>query len=231
MPRLHPKVVVIGFSSNELNPRSLDPQTGVHAYRSSRVVRAAEGIGSPIDRADALLREHSLLYRYRDSLRHPFTNVAKPAVFDPKLTPTGHDLAFSNLRYLQRGGPAQARAVIQGVIAALEGFTIGSENITILETMIRAARDQGARVLLVAMPVTADLIRYHPHGAADYEAAMEAFAKAATSGGATFIQPGAWPNAAFADPVHLNAVGAARLSAYLAPLVQQEAAKSSLTGP
>jgi len=231
MPRLHPKVVVVGFSSNELNPHSLDPQTGVAAYRGSRVVRAAEGIGSPVDRADAFFREHSMLYRYRSSLRHPFNEGAGPKVFDPMLTPAGHDLAFANLGYLQQGGPARAQAVVQGVVGALQGFTVGGRNVTILEDMIRSVRRQGARVLLVAMPVTAELISFHPLGAADYQRAMDAFAGAAERSGATFLQPGTWPNRAFADPVHLNGVGAARLTAYLAPLLQQEAAKASSTGP
>lgn len=232
MPRLRPKVVVVGFSSNELNPRALDPETGVRAYRSSRAVRAAEGTGSVVDRADALLRERSMLYRYRSSLRRPFTQGdVDPNVFDPELTPDGQDLAFAGLGYLQKGGPAQAQAVMKGVIAALQGFVVGLENVTILQEMIREVRRQGARVLLVAMPVTGDLIRAHPRGEADYQAAMAAFAGAADRSGATFVQPGVWPKALFADPVHVNAAGAARLTTYLAPLVEQEVAKARFVEP
>jgi len=231
-PRLEPKVVVIGFSSNELNPSVLAPETGLGAYRSSRVVRAAEGRGSPVDRADAFLREHSMLYRYRSSLRRPFSDqVADPDVFDPDLTPDGQGLAFTNLGYLEKDGAAQAQAVIQGVIAALAGFTVGLENVTILQEMIRTIRVRGARVLLVAMPVTDDLIAAHPKGEADYAKAMEAFAGAAGRSGATFVQPGIWPSPLFADPVHLNGVGAAQLTAYLAPLVQQEVAAARLSTP
>lgn len=231
-PRLHPRVVVVGFSSNELNPRVLEPGSGVGAYRGSRVVRAAGGRGSPVDRADAFFREHSLLYRYRGSLRRPFaTRVVDPDVFDPGLTADGQNTAFSDRGYLERGGPAQAQVVIRGVTAALEGFNVNLENVTILQEMIRAVRRAGARVLLVAMPVTADLIASHPRGDTDYQAAMSAFSGAAERSGATFVQPGVWPNAVFADPVHLNAAGAARLTAYLAPLVEQEVAQARLDGP
>lgn len=228
VPKLHPKLVVIGFSSNELNPHALDAATGAGAYRASRVVRAASGTGGVLDRADAYLRDHSMLYRYRNALRHPFTKrVVDPNVFDPALTPAGQDLAFRNLGYLEQGGPKQAQAVIRGVIAALQGFSVNLENVALLQDMIRSIRRQGARVLLVAMPVTADLVRFHPRGEADYQAAMDAFAGAADRSGATFVQPGVWPNAVFADPVHLNGAGAARLTSYLEPFVADELAKAA----
>ena len=232
LPRLDPDVVVVGFSSNELNPSVLAPEAGVGAYRSSRVVRAAEGRGNPIDRADAFLREHSMLYRYRSSLRHPFRkHVVDPKVFDPELSPDGQGLAFTNLGYLEKGGPGQAPAVIEGVVAALRGFTVGLENLTILQELIREIRVRGARVLLVAMPVTTDLIAAHPRGEADYLEAIEAFAGAASRTGATFVHAGVWPTSLFADPVHLNGAGAAQLTSYLAPLVQQEVAAARQAEP
>ena len=231
-PKLRPKVVVIGFSSNELNPRALAPESGVEAYRGSRAVRAAEGTGSAVDRADAFLRERSMLYRYRDSLRRP---LAKPkvntGVFDPELTASGHDLAFAHLKYLQGGGPGHANLVNQGVIAALQGFSVNPENVEILMEMIRGVREQGARVVLLAMPVTADLVRFHPNGDGDYQAAMQAFARAAERTGATFLQAGVWDRFLFADPVHVNAAGANALTTWLAPYVQQEAAKADREGP
>jgi hypothetical protein len=231
-PKLRPKLVVIGFSSNELNPRALAPESGVEAYRGSRAARAAEGTGSVVDRADALLRERSMLYRYRDSLRRPFgeQEVAK-AVFDPELTASGHDLAFAHLKYLQGGGPGHADLVNQGVIAALQGFSINPENVEILMDMISGIREQGARVLLVAMPVTADLVRFHPNGEADYQAAMLAFAGAAERRGATFVQAGVWDRFLFADPVHVNAAGSSALTTWMAPYVQRELAKAASEGP
>ena len=231
-PRLHPKVVVLGFSSNELNPSVLAPESGVAAYRSSRVVRVAEGRGSPVDRADAFLREHVMLFRYRATLRRPFRDVPSgQEVFDPDLAADGQGLAFTEQGYLDKGGAAQAQAVIQGVIAALRGFTVGLENVTILQEMIRTLRVEGARVVLVAMPVTADLVAAHPKGEADYVKAMEAFAGAAQRSGATLLQPGVWPTTLFADPVHLNGAGAARLTDYLAPFLQQEVDAARRSGP
>jgi len=231
VPRLHPKVVVIGFTSNEFNPHALDAKTGVKVYRGSRVVRAAEGIGSPVDRADAFLRDHSMLYRYRGELRSPFRGRSAQDSSDPALTPAGRDLAFANHNYLPQSGTRQGKAVAQGVMAALNGFRINHENVQIMQGLINSLRRQGARVLLVAMPVTADLISYHPHGATDYDAAMEAFAGVAERTGTAFAQPGTWPNDLFADPVHVNEAGSARLTAYLAPLIQQEAAEAGLTPP
>ncbi len=225
VPRLHPKVVVVGFSSNELNPRLLLPASGVAAYRHSRAVRSAEGIGSPVDRADAFLRHWSLLYRYRTVLRNPFAHVGpqdplQAGIFDPALTAAGQDLAFVSQRYLQTGGTDRARLVINGVIAALRGFRVSPDNLAILKGMLTSLRSQGIQVLLVAMPVTADLVSFHPAGTTDYQAALASFVSVAQASDAGIAVPGVWPTSEFADPVHLNGAGTVHFSKYLAPLVR-----------
>jgi lysophospholipase L1-like esterase len=219
VPRLHPKVVVVGFSSNELNPVVLLPAQGIAAYHHSRAVRAAEGVGGVIDRADAFLRQWSLLYRYRNELRHPL-GTPKVPVFDPKLSPGGQDLMFEGQHYLQAGGVDQARLVIAGVILSLKGYTIGDRNVAILQGLLTSLRHQGIQVMLVAMPVTADLVSFHPGGAADYQAALARFASIALASDAVFAVPGVWPITEFADPVHLNGAGTVHFSAYLAPLLR-----------
>jgi hypothetical protein len=224
VPRLHPKVVVVGFSSNELNPAVLAPAQGLGAYRHSRAARAAEGIGGVIDGVDAFLRDHSLLYRYRTSLRHPLAK-APAAVFDPKLSSGGQDLAFARQHYLQSGGITGARLVIGGVIASLKGFAIGPENVAILQDMLTSLRRQGIQVLLMAMPVTADLVSFHPAGIADYQRALTSFAAIAQGSGAQLGVPGVWPISEFADPVHLNGAGTVHFSSYLVPLLRQATAE------
>lgn len=216
VPRLHPKVVVVGLSSNELNPSVLTLPS-VAAYDASRAVRAAEGTASLADRGDALLRRWSMLYRYRASLRPSFG----PPVFDPPLSRDGHDLAFASLKYLQDGGVKRSRLVISSVIAGLKGFAVGPKNVAILQAMLTTLHGQGIRVLLVAMPATADLVSFHPDGAADYRRAMASFAAIARRSGARFEDAGVWPVTEFADPVHLNGVGTVRFSSYLAPLLRQ----------
>ncbi len=90
-----------------------------------------------------------------------------------------------------------------------------------LKKMITILRGQAIEVLLVAMPVTADLVSFHPAGAADYQRAMSSFMSIAASSDAVFAEPGVWPTSEFADPEHLNASGAVRFSRYLAPLLRQ----------
>jgi hypothetical protein len=219
VPRLHPKLVVVGFSSNELNPAVLAPISGFAAYRRSRAVQAASGTGDIVDRADAFLRQRSYLYRYRDALRHPLGNPAPAGVFDPALTAAGHDLNFVNQGYLS-GGLAHAKSVVTGILATLAGFRVGPDNVAILQTMLSSLRRQGIAVLLVAMPVTADLISLFPGGGPTYRGAITAFGAVARGAGAGFVVPGVWPTNLFADPVHLNGVGTAQFSAYLAPLLR-----------
>ncbi len=223
VPRLHPRVVVIGLSSNELNPASLAPSSGIAAYQHSRAARAAEGLGDPVDRADAFLRRWSMLYRYRNELRSPMHQRPSPeaAQFDPKLSSNGQDLAFSGSRYLEPGGVKHARLVDAGVTAALKGFTVSNRNVAVLTKMITTLRAHAIEVVLIAMPVTADLVSFHPAGAADYQWAMSSFMSIAASSDAVFAEPGVWPTSEFADPVHLNGSGTARFSAYLAPLLRR----------
>jgi lysophospholipase L1-like esterase len=218
VPRLHPKVVVVGFSSNELNPSVLNPAAGLGPYEHSRAVRDASGTGGVVDRADGFLRRWSLLYRYRTSLRHPLA-PAPVGVFDPKLSAGGQDLAFTGQHYLQAGGANQARLIVRTIVATLAGFTIGAQNVAILQDLLTSLHRQGIRVLLVAMPVTNDLIAFHPAGVADYERALASFGSIAAASGATFADPGVWPTAEFADPVHLNGAGTAHFSGFLAPLL------------
>lgn len=218
VPRLHPKLVVIGFSSNELNPAVLAPAEGLAAYDKSRAAQAAAGSHDWVDQADAALRRWSYLYRYRSDLRHPLSTAAA-GVFDPALTPGGQDLAFTAKTYLE-GTPANARVIVYGVIASLAGFRIGSGNVALLTAMITSLRHQGIQVLLVAMPVTNDLVLFHPHGAADYQRALGAYTAIAQATGARMAIPGIWPRADFADPVHVNGAGTARFSQYLAPLLR-----------
>jgi hypothetical protein len=216
VPRLHPKLVVVGFSSNELNPAVLLPGAGYAAYRRSRAAQAARGTGDLVDRADAFLRQWSYLYRYRDSLRFPLGRGNPGATFDPALTVNGHDLAFVNQGYLA-GSLAHAKTIVIGVLAALRGFKVGPDNVAILQNMLAALHRQGVAVLLVAMPVTADLVSLHPGGAPTYNGAIATLGTIAQGSGAGFAEPGVWPISDFADPVHLNGVGTARFSAYLAP--------------
>jgi hypothetical protein len=218
VPRLHPKLVVIGFSSNELNPSVLLPSQGLAAYDHSRAAQAAQGTGDWVDQADAFLRQWSYLYRYRDDLRHPFTKPLA-GVFDPTLTATGQDLAFSAKSYLE-GTPAQARITIDGVIASLVGFRVGAQNMALLSGLISTLQAKGIQVMLVAMPVTDDLVSFHPNGAADYQRAIAAFTAIAQAHGAQMAIPGIWPIADFADPVHLNGAGTILFSQYLAPLLR-----------
>ncbi|HEX3541311.1 MAG TPA: hypothetical protein VHT75_12835 [Acidimicrobiales bacterium] len=222
VPRLHPRLVVIGFSANELNPAVLAPASGFAAYRRSRAVRAASGNGDVVDRADAFLRQHSYLYRYRDVLRHPLGDPAAAAVFDPPLAADGHDLNFADQGYLA-GGLPHAKSIVTGIMATLAGFKVGPDNVAILQHLLAWLRGQGIAALFVAMPVTADLISLFPGGAPTYQGATAAFQSVAAGTAATFVAPGTWPTSLFADPVHLNGAGTARFSSYLAPLISSAA--------
>ena len=75
-PRLHPSLVVLGFTVNVLNGQMPGEATLVRSYERSRAVEAAEGHGDWADRMDAWLRSHVALYRDRSVLRSPFDSRA-----------------------------------------------------------------------------------------------------------------------------------------------------------
>jgi lysophospholipase L1-like esterase len=70
--------------------------------------------------------------------------------------------------------------------------------------------------VLVDTPVTQEYIGEHPHQAADYAVYQEALRGLAARTNTELVPGQVWDTSFFADPVHLNEVGARRLAGELA---------------
>ncbi|MHB1535739.1 MAG: SGNH/GDSL hydrolase family protein [Acidimicrobiales bacterium] len=223
-PRLHPRLVVIGFSSNVLNANLPGAAAGAASFNASRVVRSAEGRGDVLDNINLLLDRHVALYRDRTVLRAPFAPAKSPDafIFDPPLTNQGADEVFRKGELLPPGvDPAAALRAGRLELDAdlLHRFEISPANEQLLARFIDQLRSAGIAVVFVAMPVSSDYVAAHPGGPAQYQAALADLHRIATSHKAIFRFAGIWPAQDYADPAHLNATGTRRFSAWLEGVV------------
>jgi hypothetical protein len=83
----------------------------------------------------------------------------------------------------------------------------------------------GIRVVLVEMPVSADIYDFHPRGAADYQDFERALAGVVADTHVDFINmtPSFASFDSFTDPFHVNSIGRERFTRLLADAVRSAA--------
>ena len=225
VPDLRPRVVLLGLSPVELNPNVPNEQRSIKAFRDAPAARRSLGRETLLAKADRLLGDVSSLFRYRTVLRTVTSwtagrsNGAKGAamVNDPALTPQGMSLTGRDTPYgtfLGRRVSAQTRAgQYQGDL--FHQFTVGADKTAALRQIVADLRTEGARVVIVELPLTNDAVAYLPHGQGDLTATGEALRLVAGQTGADYLATGVWPTSLFADPGHLNGRGFSLLTAGL----------------
>jgi hypothetical protein len=216
VPRLKPDVVVIGLVSRELNPN--DPvQTRLErSFVASAAVRQLDGTETLAQRAERYADRLSALLKYRTLLRQGrfLANIVGTGNAPSRRTRStttaddGQYQGFLSLRY-NGGSAAQFRAT------ALRDYRVGPRQLATLRSLLAYAKAHVAHVIVVDMPVTATYVSLHPRRRTDQDAFDSALATEAAAVGAPLVRAGVWPEDAFADPAHLNGVGAHRLTAML----------------
>lgn len=214
-PRLHPSLVVLGFTANVLNGDIPGEQALVSGYVRSRTVAVAEGRGDWFDQADGWLRAHVALYRDRSVLRDPFdsSSGAGTRIYDPPLSDSGWNEDFRNGRL---GSTPQAQAEATSVVhsSLFARFRPSGQKLVEFGALIDQLRREGAQVLVVAMPVSAAALPA-AGGSFTYQGTVADLLAAATEHGAAASNAGVWPDEDFADAVHLNAAGTGRFGEWL----------------
>lgn len=210
----HPSTVVVGFDASVLNG-NLPGQGGLaRQFHGSRPIAIAEGRGDILDRLDSWLHSHVSLYKYRAVLRHPFKDPAGSAagVYNPPLSAVGWNSDFI-------GGKLSAALAAEAAGAPLNtpltSFVESPAKVHELGQFIAQLRRQGVAVVFVSMPVPPAYLATIPGGRATYTKAVTDMTAEARVSGATVLAQGIWPTSVFADRVHLNGAGTARLSAWL----------------
>jgi hypothetical protein len=206
--------VVLGFSVNVLNGGLSGEKALVSDYSKSRTVRYAQGNGDLTDELDGWLQQHVALYRDRSVLRQPFSGPSASSVYDPPLSTDGWNKGFVEGR-LRSDAAATATAVAEIKGAILANYDVSQGKTEALGQLIDRLRSEGAQVVLVTMPVSADFIAAVPGGSPSYQAALGRLLEVGLRHGAVTARAGEWPAADFADAGHLNQAGTARMTAWL----------------
>jgi hypothetical protein len=218
LPQLHPDVVVLGLTARELNANNTKAPGLNHDFAEAPEVKHLTGTESVLDTAERHLENWSDLFKYRTTLRDPhymeallgLGNAPGPNGYSVQVAATGQYKGFLFQRY-------NFAPVVRDVYAnsALANFSINDRVRATLSRLLGAIKATGARVVVVYMPASPDLITLFPHGRADFDAAGAALRQASNAVGATYIDSGVWPRRYFADPGHVNLRGSLRFSRYL----------------
>lgn len=209
VPRLRPTLLVLGISSRDLNANDPGQASLERQWFASPAVAHLTGTENLVDTIDRVLSDHSALVAHRAELRSP-RNLAgrgNPAWGEALTQGDGQYTAFLDQHF-----ELSARQVEFVRSVPLHDWAVDEAKVGAFRSVIEGAMSTGAAVLLVDMPTTAAYRELHPNGSSDveiYERTVEALA---TSTGVPLIRLGAWPDDAFADVLHLNAVGSERLT-------------------
>ena len=223
LPRLHPDVVVLGLASRDVNANDPDQARFERDFAGCRAVRQLTNRDSGLDHAERRLESWSALFKYRTLLRHwrfiaNVVGVGHAPRRDTRSKTTndrGQYLGFLRLNNVRSPRIDQYFAG-----SALSRYEIGPRQLGALRHLLAASR-RHAHVLVVKMPVTAHYVTLHPRGRADDDEFAQTLRREAAAVGGTFLDLGVWPDAQFADPAHLNGVGAERFSNLIATEIRQ----------
>lgn len=227
VPRLRPKVVVIGFNSGEMNDHFNDQGGLYDKMIESPYGRAAAGTGTVLQKIDGWLIKRSYLVRYRSVLRHPVDALVGQdrAQSVQSVTPLGF---FSALGKFQKRPYSPGLSKQLGIWdEVFRNYRPGGKQFTALDGLVKALVAQKIRVILVRMPVTKDIIPLYPRGVADRERFGRVLADFVATHPVTFIDAeraiGAAP-ALFVDPVHLNTLGQRKTTEYVVAEIKKRPA-------
>lgn len=215
VPRLHPRLVVIGVTSGDINDNVSSDRAFLDAFSDSPGGLAALDRESALDRTDDWLRGHVALWRHRNELRDPSAvwdavrgNTAAVDPVAASIDAEGHVTYRGDATFTPR--PTE-----QG-IAGVGNWTLGTEQPNALRRLIAGLQASGARVVLVQLPITEDFIDRHPRKGADYAQAKLAIADLARGANVDLLDlDGIRDHADFADEIHLNRKGATKFTVAL----------------
>jgi hypothetical protein len=215
IPKLHPRVLVVGLSSRELNPNDPSAAQLAQQFFAGAEVRHIDGHETVLQRLERYGDDVSYLFRYRTDFRTPSNLWGTPedqvSVYRRSTSPSGWNTTFALGPYA--GGPAADRFLATTV---LYHDQLGAGELAQLRDLLVTAGRQGIQVVLADMPVTQEYIDLHPHQDADYARYRAAVQGVAATTGVQFVPGGTWATTLFHDPIHLNAAGARQYTALLA---------------
>lgn len=214
VPRLHPRAVVIGVSSRDLNDLYTYP--AFNAITSSYEARLVSNGLSPTKRILTFAERSSFVVRYRSVLRTPSRWLKS----DPERSRYRVDRRGESVRPGSRLDlPYRIlRSLPEERVGSVNPYSVGGRGIVALRRLIASLKARKIAVLLAEMPVSPDLSRFHEHGAEDYRRFEQAIGGLAGGEDVKFVNmlPSFPDTSTFVDLFHVNRTGRERFTQLLA---------------
>jgi hypothetical protein len=226
VPKLRPDVVVLGVISREFNPNDPEQQRLDDEFFAAPAVRQYMGNESAVQKLDRRLAKVSALFRFRTFVRQP--RYLRALVGLKKVTnqeygayvaPDGQYQGFLRREYPDA---ATVHRLFRG--RALKDFEVGAQQVETFRSLVTFLKGTAQRVVVVNMPVTKDYVDAHPNGAKDHGAYTEMLEEESEDLDVELVDLGVWSPVYFADPAHLNARGAKRMTGLLDDLLAENPA-------
>lgn len=218
-PLLDPDVVVVGLTARELNASGDGQERNVQSLVTSPALRRVAGTESQLQALDRWASQRSALVRLRSTLRDPGRLVlALQAGKQDRSGGLPEPWKEARPPYEERPGHiAQERR-------ALTGYQADGVELDSLRRLVNEIRDDGARVVLVNMPVhRPSYDALFPRGAADQAAYEAVLGELCTELQVECIdattQP--WTEQHFTNVNHLNRAGTESLTTLVAAALDQ----------
>lgn len=219
VPRLRPSTVVYGIGPVDLH-RTAATEMLEARYFGSRAVRP--GLLADLERWAA---DGSALVRHRESLRQPDAvlsavsdrarGVETPSAVEAVaafrgLDADGHASQFASFSFTSERFPIKP--------ADLADFEVDADVVAAVEQLVLDLRAIDVDVVLLAMPIANEMSEWLPDGESDVARAMAALRGVAARTNAPLLDlaTGMTSRFWFADPMHVNDVGASVFNAALA---------------
>jgi hypothetical protein len=212
IPKLHPKVLVLGVGAYDFDANGGNRTAYLNAFLASSGAKATMGKDDPIQTANRWLGDVSSLWYHKDQLRDPETVVR--AIFDRK-QPTEIDAA--DLSSDGRQTETQNNSFVNVPRLNITNWKLGYKDVDAVKRLIAFAAQRKISVILVDMPVTNQFIDRMPHPQSDFRTFQnELSAVGAQSHSQVLSFDSIRSTSLFSDDLHLNRKGAEFFSTLLA---------------
>jgi hypothetical protein len=211
IPKLHPRVIVLGLISYDLGAEDPNRTDAYNALLASAGYRAVTGRNNVIQSVDRWLGTYSALWFHKYQLRDPATVLRAISGH-----PQPGDAAADDVDPTGRETDGQYSPFVDLTTVDVRHWSLGTKDTAAVEQLITYAKKRGITVVLVDMPVTGQFVAAMPHGAASYRTFRAGLATIGTrSSTKVLYYDGFGKDSLFGDNIHLNHDGAEQFSATL----------------
>jgi hypothetical protein len=205
IPKLHPKVIVLGVGAYDIGAEGGAGRTAFYnAFLDSSGARQAMGKEDPIQRANRWIGQYSALWFHKDQLRDPETVLRAALERTPPSDPEAANLNAQGRETADQNFPFANQARVD-----VTDWSLGTKDTNAVKELIAYAHKRGIAVILVDMPVTNQLVNRMPQGETSYKAFDAALGAIGKSSKAKVLYfDNIRSDAFFLDDIHLNHNGA-----------------------